>query len=178
MTFTESTPYRIFRYASAAERGRNHPLVEKLRSFGNLPNGWSLGEGTAVTEDAIRIAEGLVDVAIRLQLKADVFPGLHGNCAVAFYHGEKSVEVIVPSRVGNDFELHVEEGSGFQFRTLLQKNDASHVEVLKHISDLVPDVWMSPVSSRYVNSTHSSADFQMSSSSTPPERPLELQTAS
>jgi hypothetical protein len=177
MTFTEST-FQILASLSAAERAPVHPLIRKLRSFGQLAPGWSHGEGIPVAVDAIRIAERYVDAATILQLRADVFPGINGDCAVAFYQGDKSVEIVISPGAEDRLGLHVENGSGFQFETVLQKDDATHSEVISEITKLVTDAWKSPAFSRSVNSTQSEADFQISSSSMRQEPLLELRMAS
>jgi len=51
------------------------PLTRKLRGFADVQHGWSHGEGVGVTPEVIRVAETFVEIATRLQLRADVFPG-------------------------------------------------------------------------------------------------------
>jgi hypothetical protein len=162
----------------AARRAPEDPLTRKLRGFANLPAGWSHGEGVPVNADVIRVAVAFVEAANQLQLKADVFPGIHGECAVAFYQGGRSVEVVIsPDRL-SEFGLHVEEGSGFDFQTILRQDDASYSDVLNQLIQLATEAWKSPASSRFVSSTQTRAAFRTSSSSTRPGSLLELQTAS
>src|SRR4029453_3098313 len=124
MTFTEFSEYKIFTFNRAASRSaRVHPLTKKLRSFVELPVGWSHGEGVPVANAAVRVAEHFVEVAAMLQLKADAFPGLQGECSVAFYFGDNSVEVVIHPQRLDKFDLHVEVGRGFQFQTLVEKED-------------------------------------------------------
>jgi hypothetical protein len=176
MAFTDHSGYRIFVGIVATDPARFNPLRRKLHGFAALPVGWSHGEGVPVSDQAVRVAEYFVDIAAQLQLKADVFPGLYGDCAVAFYQGDRSVEVIVHAQNLERFGLHVEAGSGFHYETIEERDDAPRAEVVRHIIQLVP--WKSPVSSRYVSSTGSNADFRMSSSSTLQESPLTHLTGS
>src|SRR5262249_18941276 len=127
--FTKVSRYHELAHLAAGDYAPT-PLVRKLRSFGTLPVGWSLGEGVPVAQDAIRIAEYFADIATRLQLKADVFPGLHGDCAVAFYRNQKSVEVIIRPGIRDAFGLHVEEGHGFDFETIEARDNATQADVV------------------------------------------------
>ena len=185
--FTEEDSYQLFSEDSSelllesADSDRNpDPLTRKLRTFQNLAPGWSHGEGQQVDPDAIRIAEEFVKIATLLQLRADVFPGLHGGCAVTFYYDDRSVEVIVDPTHPTVFGLHVEDGVGLQFTTVESKEDASHEEAVRHILQLVPDYsWMPFVSSVFGNLTAQSGDSQMWSSSTlQGHQTLTLQTRS
>jgi hypothetical protein len=167
MRFTENVFSILVR--AAANSAAPPPLVRKLRAFRALPKGWSHGEGIPVSPAAIRLAESFVDIATRLQLQADVFPGLNGDCAVTFYRDDKSVEVVVDAQRHDRFGLHVEEGTGFRFRTVLEKREASSDEVVKQITQLLPEAWKSHVSSHSISSTQSDCDFRTLSSSTPQE---------
>jgi hypothetical protein len=171
MVVTSETTRRSFFAHSAIRHSLPDPLVRKLRSFGQLPLGWSHGEGVPVNASAIRVAESFIEVAKTLQLKADVFPGLHGDCSVAVYLGDRSVEVVVRPDVNKEisFDLHVEEGSGFQFKTVLEKEGAGHEEVVSEMVRLAKAAWKSHDSSLSSNSTQTSAAFQTLFSSTPQE---------
>jgi hypothetical protein len=175
-TFIKGT----FKIHVAALAGRSYadPLTRKLRSFRKLPQGWSHGEGIPVAGEAIRVAEEFVNIATRLQIRADVFPGLHGECSVTFYEGDKSVEVIVRPKGGNSFGLHVEKGHGFNYETLVERDDANHAEVVAHIVGLVSNACSSPASSRFARSTQSNAVFQTLYSSIHPASVLAHLTGS
>ena len=178
MAFTEYSSYKLFAEVVAAGPPRFNPLKRKLRGFAALPVGWNHGEGVPVSNQAIRVAEYFADIAAQLQLKADVFPGLHGDCAIAFYQGDRSVEIVISAQNLDRFGLHVEAGLGFHYETIEGKDDASQAEVVRHIIQFVPEAWKSPAFSRYVGSTGSSADFRMSFSSTLQESPLTHLTGS
>ena len=176
MKFTEFSTYSVL-VRVTAEDSTPGPLLRKLRSFGALPVGWSHGEGVPVSGDAIRIAEYFVNIATQLQVKADVFPGLHGDCAVAFYRDQKSVEVIVQG-VQNTFGLRVEEGRGFQFKTLEARDNATQAEVVNRVVQLLSDAWKSLASSHCASLTGTNADSRMWYSSTHQESDKALLTAS
>lgn len=163
-TFTKGS-YR-FLIGRADSDSTPDRLTRKLRSFETLPVGWSHGEGRPVGRQAIRVAEEFVKIATLLQLRADVFPGLHGDCAVAFYHDQRCVEIVVDPTHPTSFGLHVEEGVGFQFATIESKENASHPEVVDQIVQLLPDAWKSPVSSASGSLMGRSADFRTLFSST------------
>ena len=117
---------------------------------------------------AIAAAEPLVGLALGFQLKADVFPGLQGDCSVAFYEGTRSVEVIVRASERVGYDLHVEEGRGIPYRTLVRNEEASLSDVIRSIIELATGSWKSPVSSRSEILMETKADFRMLSSSTLP----------
>ena len=142
------------------------PLVRKLRSFGNLREGWCHGEGLPVDQGVISTAEELAKIATELQLRADAFPGLHGDCSVAFYRDETCVEVLINPNHPKVFGLHVEEGVGPEFTEIESKEDADFVEVERKIVALAKDEWTSPGFSRFVNLMENAVDFQMLSLST------------
>jgi hypothetical protein len=162
-TSTESV-YVIFD-AQSDLQSLPHPLVRKLRGFADLPEGWSHGEGIAVSGPAIRCAEDFVQSGVAMQLDVDVFPGLNGDCSVAFYDGPKSVEVIVHSN-GTLAALHVEHGVGFGYKTIEAKDAPSYAETMKRILALLPEAWKSPASFRSFSSTSTSAGSQTLYSST------------
>jgi len=177
MKFIEISRFKVLLGFTAQDPSPG-PLLRKLRSFGALTPGWSHGEGVPVSGEAIRVAEYFVNAATQLQLKADVFPGLHGDAAVAFYQEQKSVEVIVHPGAHDAFGLRVEEGHGFQFTLLEAKENASTVEVMSRVRELVPDAWKSRASFHSANLTETSADSPMWYSNTHREPHKTLLTAS
>ncbi|MEQ1935172.1 MAG: hypothetical protein ABL962_15030 [Fimbriimonadaceae bacterium] len=154
------------------------PLTRKLRSFRQLPQGWSHGVGVPLGADALRVAEQFTVLSSQLQLKADVFPGVNGECSVAFYAGERTVEVIIDPERTDRFGLHVEQGHGFDFARVVANDDATLEEAVVQITALVPQTWKSPVSSRSFSLTETGADFRMSFSSTSKGKARTRQTAS
>jgi hypothetical protein len=97
-----------------------------------------------------------------------VFPGLNGGCAVTFYQDDKSVEVVIDPERHDTFGLHVEAGKGFQFQTILEKDDALLHEVVEQARKLLTEAWKSYESSPSISSTQSDYAFQTLSSSTRP----------
>lgn len=165
MTFTEQSTARIFSAIRDTE-DRPNPLRTKLQSFRRLPRGWSHGEGVPASADAVRAAEKFVDTAATLQLKADVFPGLNGEIAVAFYQGNKCVEVVIKDTDLQNVELHVEEGRGFNFRRIESIPAAPYPEAISKIASLIKDSWKSPASSRSSSLMETGVAFRTFFSST------------
>lgn len=170
MKFTD-TAFSVLVGAVAARRAPD-PLTRKLRAFGTLPAGWNHGEGGPVSPEAIRLAQVFVDLAISLQLAADVFPGINGDCSVTYHRDDKSVEVVVNAIGAPDsLGLHVEQGCGFQFQSILERDATNYDEVVSEISKLLTSEWKSRASSRFGSSTQSRVAFQTWSSSTPQAMP-------
>ena len=129
----------LFELSSATEPAADK-LTRKLRSFASLPNGWDFGDGLPVSTTAIEIAEELLRWASQLQLKADVFPGVDGECMVAFYNDNRCVRVIV--QPSGSFDLRVERGIGFTFEhTVPPQNGATRQEAFARVRDLVDTAW-------------------------------------
>jgi len=143
------------------------PLIRKLRSFIRLPAGWSHGEGRPVAAEAIRVAEGFAELSTQLQIRADVFPGLRGDCAIAFYDGDKCVEIIIDPADLQHVTFHVESGQGFEFTRLETKQDAEIGDAVNRIVKLISDKWKSQESSHSSTLMGSGAGFRILSSSTP-----------
>lgn len=163
--FTERSVDTLLVDYRAAEAPGPDRLTRKLRSFSSLPHGWNHGQGVPVDPRAIRTAESFLNAAATLQLKADVFPGISGECAVEFYSGEKSVEIVVRPDDSKTFGLHVECGQGFSFSTPVENENAPLAEVLNQIRSLVPDAWKSSASYRSVSTHHTKGDSPTWSSS-------------
>lgn len=88
-------------------------LTKKLMSFGELPNGWHFGEGIPVSADTLKEASSILAWGSQLQLGADVFPGIDGECMIAFYEGNKCVRVIVYPDGGLGVRVERSEGDRF-----------------------------------------------------------------
>jgi len=140
---------------------RVDPLTKRLRSLGQLPIGWSHGEGVPVTQQVIRVAEVFIAEAIQLQVRADVFPGLNGECAIAFYGGDRCVEVVVdPANLDATVGLHVEQGQGFDFVRTVSDEHAAISEAFSQILALLDDSWKSHASSPSYSLTAAEAGFE------------------
>lgn len=113
-------------------------LTRKLRGFADLLPGWSLGEGLPVSRSAISVATELLAWASQLTLKADVFPGLDGECMVSFYGGDDAVRVIVYPEQPDSFGLRVERGHGPNFINVVEPSEnVARGDVYKHVMNLL-----------------------------------------
>lgn len=163
--FTDASAYNVLLSVRNTEGGSD-PLTQKLRAFQRLRMGWSHGEGRPLDGATGRIAEHFVAIALQFQLKADIFPGLNGECAIAFYQGERTVEIVIdPSDLAH-VDIHVEEGRGFAFRRVEDLEHADHSVAVERIFALIPRTWTSPESCLSFSSTQTANDFPTSSSDT------------
>lgn len=113
-------------------------VTRKLQGFAELRPGWSFGEGLPVSPAAISVATELLAWAPQLTLKADVFPGLDGECMVSFYGGDDAVRVIVYPGQADSFGLRVERGHGPNFINVVEPSEhVARRDVYKHVVSLL-----------------------------------------
>ena len=73
-------------------------IIEKVRTFASLPDGWNYGEGSAPSD---RLIENAIDLILCLYNKqsdqapddCEVFPGTEGEILVVLYYGSETLEV-------------------------------------------------------------------------------------
>lgn len=90
---TNSPVVYSFGYALSRDE-RSEAVVEKIRSFRELPDGWHYGEGVCATDTAVELA--LIMQATLISGKAsevEVFPDVSGGILVAGYYEEETVEI-------------------------------------------------------------------------------------
>lgn len=134
---TESTSAVVLFATDVTDMGAD-AMTRKLQGFAHLRPGWSFGEGVAVSGDAISVAAGLLKWASQLTLKADVFPGLEGECMVTFYRGDDAVRVIVYPDRTDSFGLRIERGRGPDFTNVVEPSEhVSRGDVYKHVVRLL-----------------------------------------
>jgi len=149
--------------------------ARKIRGFARLPLGWHYGTGVPATGQAVRKALEALGMGAVLVLDSDAFPGEDGGIAVAFYHGDRSVEVVIdPDGVAT---IHVEQGMGFGFQDIETVPHASMPDVFKRLLSLAESpVWRSSGFSTLSSLTARSTVLAMSHSSLPlvPTQPHQM----
>lgn len=69
--------------------------INKIQTFGKLPEGWHYGEGVSANIETIKIARYFLVKATLWGLKeADAFPGIDGQIEVTLYSGNKTLSVM------------------------------------------------------------------------------------
>lgn len=147
--------------------GPTDPLMEKMRAFSRLADGWSYGRGRRIRPEVIRRAEKILEFGRQLGLRPEVFPGVEGDVVIALHQAERCVQTTVNEDL--TFGLRVEQGHGFQYEDVIEpiQRVSNESDVYRRIKELVPDddKWKSRESS--ISSTLVEyADV----SSTPPSR--------
>jgi hypothetical protein len=82
---------------------------EKIRSFGELPQGWNYGEGGPMSEEQIEVALLLLRYAAQLGWsRTNAFPGVSDEIMLTLYKGHKYyIEITINS--GSDIDLVFEK---------------------------------------------------------------------
>ncbi|MFH0824025.1 MAG: hypothetical protein V2B18_14845 [Pseudomonadota bacterium] len=90
--------------------------MDKITSFGSLPEGWDFGLGGPAPLSVRECAISIHQQGTELGLMSDSFPGTGGEIYVAFYRGADTLEI----RVNLDLSLNVslERGIGVDFEEL------------------------------------------------------------
>src|SRR5208337_1082027 len=71
------------------------PIVEKIRSFANLQEGWNYGEGRAPSRFVIDKAIEIYQIGKELALDAEVFPLVDGDIEVSLYMEDHFMDILV-----------------------------------------------------------------------------------
>jgi hypothetical protein len=129
-------------------------VSSKIDSFTKLQPGWHFGEGQPVAGSAAALSKDILQWAAQLALHADAFPGMEGECMVAFYNGDCCVRVVVHPDEPNRFGLRVERGTGANVQHVIDPDDsATRWTVYQNVVALVEQPWISPAHSTSENTT-------------------------
>jgi hypothetical protein len=91
-------------------------VVEKIKNFGYLPDGWDFGIGHAAPPAVVKRAIRLHQQGRRYGLKTDAFPGTGGEIYVVFYKSKDALEIRVNLDLSLDMTL--ERGIGIEYDEL------------------------------------------------------------
>ena len=106
-------------------------LVDRIRSFRNLGEGWHYGDGRGATESAIRSALEIQSNFIRYGArKIEAFPDPDGGILISGYHEEHTIEVFCTDD-GRMNILHERDDCA-----LYEKNDVTLDELIDYLGGL------------------------------------------
>lgn len=105
-----------FIFGSCASPSLRSTVIDKIMSFGLLPEGWDFGIGKAAPQNVIELATKLYEHGSRIGLMADAFPGTGGEIYVAFYKDNDTVELCV--NLDLSLIITLERGVGVDFEEL------------------------------------------------------------
>lgn len=100
---------------------RADTVYEKIRSFGELDDGWHFGEGHAATTETVDMARRISDIGRTLGLRVDAFPSPDGDISVEFYRGDETLEVVVSE--GNRLDIFHDRGTGTDYEEIFDIED-------------------------------------------------------
>jgi hypothetical protein len=106
---------------------QTNSVIEKIRSFGFLEEGWDFGEGSPAPQEVIETAINLHKMGSTLGINSNAFPGADGEISVAFYFGTDTIEVKVNRDLS--FNLTHERGIGADYDILEYLQDVSQKEI-------------------------------------------------
>lgn len=131
-----TSPSVLYSFGHVASRDeRNEAVVDKIRSFRELPEGWHYGEGTRATETAVELA--LIMQAVLVSGNAsevEVFPDVSGGILVAGYYEEEMVEIFC--KHDGAISLVHEVGEKVDYA----KDDMSAQEAREYVKELLWEV--------------------------------------
>lgn len=105
-------------------------VIDKVKGFGELPDGWHYGQGTAPSDDTIRLAIKLLRRAAFLGItRMNAFPGVEGEVEISFYHRESMLELTL--ELDNSFTIAEDEGRS----QILFKEGASWSEAYSKLGE-------------------------------------------
>jgi hypothetical protein len=107
-------------------------IIDKIRSFGSLPEGWDFGIGDPAPNEVIESAIVLYRKGTIMGLRADAFPGTGGAVYVAFYKGIDTLEVCINPDVS--VTITVERGIGMDFEELDYKEGLTFLETIDYLN--------------------------------------------
>ncbi|MFH1114472.1 MAG: hypothetical protein V1792_11170 [Pseudomonadota bacterium] len=156
------TQFWLTALSSPAPRNR---VIEKIKSFGSLPEGWDFGVGRPAPHEVIDMAVKLYGRGAVLGLRSDAFPGSEGTVYVVFYKGIEAVEFCVNA----DLSLIVthERGIGVDFDELDYREGLNYEEAMDYLSRFAVENRCN-LSEPYIaiNTTRNANDLQVIASRT------------
>ena len=134
-------------------------VLDKLRSFGDRPEGWHYGEGDEFTSAILECAEAVVICGQLLGLdEVNVFPGLSGEVLVAFYRSGHCIEVEVDAHANQRFAVSLESPDGEQTDPV----EFGNLEQMKNELKRLKDSMCLPTSAYSEPSTSTSKEIDFS----------------
>ncbi len=113
-------------------------ILDKIRSFSELPDGWHYGEGRGATEQAQEMAKMICSQLPEFGIDIKLFPGIYGGITIFGCRDSHFFEIFC-SEDGLIDILHEFEGN-----TLSEQDDKSLGEAIQYLRDQLWDAesWM------------------------------------
>ena len=108
-------------------------ILDKIRSFSELPDGWHYGEGRGATEQAQVTAQKVCSQLPEFGIDMKLFPGIHGGITIFGCRDSHFFEIFCSENGLIDI-LHEYEGN-----TLPEQDDKSLGEAIQYLRDQLWD---------------------------------------
>jgi len=121
-------------YDFLTTRSPEDDVSVKIRSFGNLPLGWDVGEGEPAKPEVVIEALQLHALGLSLGFITDAFPDTGGEISITFYHDQDTIEITVNADL--TYTLAHERGIGFEFDELTYKENVDYTTLFEYLQGL------------------------------------------
>ncbi len=121
----------------------------KIKSFGNLEEGWDFGVGGPAPSHVIRAALLFCSLGERMGFKMDAFPGAGGDIGVDFCLKDELVEIVVKTDLS--LELVHEAGIGSDYEELACFENAQIDDIIEYLKKFQVRGYVCP----WISSEHS-----------------------
>lgn len=91
-----------------------YSIEQKLRSFGELPEGWDFGEGSPPTQEIIEQAIDIFKLGKTYDLKCEVFAIGEGEIEVSLFKGEQFFDILIRNDTTMEFTYEFGVGDNYE----------------------------------------------------------------
>lgn len=102
-------------------------IERRIRSFAILPVGWEFGKGRPSPNEIIEKALELYRMSRLLSTQIEVFPGQDGEITLAFYVGERTLEITINTDLSLDLVREIGIGINYDEVERLEGVNASDI---------------------------------------------------
>lgn len=149
----------IFRSSSFEEyKYPEYKVVDKIKGFSHLPNGWDFGHGESPSADVITQAIAIYQSGLLLGFKGDARPETKGGVILNLFTGDDFVYITINSN--GQFDIRHEKGIGADYEILDDRQNVSLNRIYKTLQNLTNKCILSePYMS--ISTTQIVEDFQV-----------------
>lgn len=137
-------------------------VIEKIKGFQHLPDGWDFGQGEAPSKGTIKQAIGMYQYGVLLGFNGDVRPETDAGIILNLFTGEDFVYLTI-NQDGN-IDLRHERGIGIEYEIISDIEKISFEDISKTLTNIKEQCFLSELYTP-TNTTPTAEDFQATVSS-------------